>query len=221
MTRDGFLRIKNNLCRDVIVFYASAEAGPVASAPYDMIADIPNAVGFVAPGVEVEIVDEAGHVMPVDTEGFVRVRTPVLLARSRADQTDMNWFYPGDLGWLTEEGALCIAGRTGDVVNRGGVKLSVADFENFLLSCPGVKDAGICTHRGTTGYEEVWIGIVLEPAADIAMLRQSIESNAVFGANFDKLFVVEALPRGTLGKIQRNELRQMLQDISEQSTLPG
>jgi acyl-coenzyme A synthetase/AMP-(fatty) acid ligase len=53
------------------------------------------------------------------------------------------------------------------------------------------------------------------------MLRQSIESNAVFGANFDKLFVVEALPRGTLGKIQRNELRQMLQDISEQSTLPG
>jgi acyl-coenzyme A synthetase/AMP-(fatty) acid ligase len=221
MTRDGFLRLKNNLCREVIIFYASAEAGPVASAPYDMIADIPNAVGFVAPGVEVEIVDGAGHVMPAGTEGFVRVRTPVLLARSPADQPDTNWFYPGDLGWLTEEGVLCIAGRTGDVINRGGVKLSVTDFENFLLSAPGVKDAGICTVMGASGFQEVWVGVVLEPSTDMAAFRQSIESNPQFGTNIDRLFVVETIPRGTLGKIQRDELIKMLQAIGDDSAWSG
>ena len=50
-------------------------------------------------------------------------------------------------------------GRKGDVINRGGVKLSVADFEEFLRSCPGVKDAGVCTLMGASGFEEVWVGV--------------------------------------------------------------
>ena len=74
--------------------------------------------------------------------------------RERKRRTD--WFYPGDLGSLTEDGVLCIMGRSGDVVNRGGTKLSSTEFESFLMACAGVKDAGICTHMGDAGYEEVW-----------------------------------------------------------------
>jgi acyl-coenzyme A synthetase/AMP-(fatty) acid ligase len=112
---------------------------------------------------------------------------------------------------------LCIAGRTGDVVNRGGVKFSVTDFEEFLRSCPGVNDAGICTMMGASGFEETWIGLVLDPSADIGALRQKIEANENFGTNIDKLFVTETIPRGTLGKIQRDELKKMLQSIAEEA----
>jgi acyl-coenzyme A synthetase/AMP-(fatty) acid ligase len=217
ITREGVERIIKNVCRNVIIQYASTEAGPVATAPYDVIADIPGAVGFIVPDAEVEVVDATDRSLPPGVEGFVRVRTPIFLARPGAGASATTWFYPGDLGWITDEGVLCIAGRRGDVLNRGGVKLSITDFEDFLLSCPGVQDAGVCTLMGTSGIEEVWIGVVLEPSTDLAALRQKVESNRDFGPNIDRLFVVEAIPRGTLGKVQRDELKKMLQEIGERT----
>lgn len=216
MSSDGINRIKRHLCRNIVITYSSTEAGVAAIAPHDMIADIPNAVGFVIPEAEVQIVDAAGKILPVGSEGLVRLRTMQFLENFDVKDAD-TWYYPGDVGWLTESGVLCIAGRRGDVLNRGGVKLSISDFEEFLRSCPGVQDAGVCALMGVAGYEEVWVGVVLAPAADFGALRSRIEADATFGINFDKLFVVESIPRGGLGKIQRDELKTILQNIAEQA----
>jgi acyl-coenzyme A synthetase/AMP-(fatty) acid ligase len=215
LSADGIQRIKHYLCRNVILYYGSTEAGAAAIAPHDMIAHIPNAVGFVAPGAEIQIVDAQDNAVPAGSEGFVRLRTRQFLLNFQIEDSS-TWYYPGDVGWLTEDGVLCIAGRKGDVINRGGVKLSVNDFEDFLRSCPGVKDAGVCTLMGASGFEEIWIGVVLDPLADIGALRQKIEANTNFGTNIDKLFVVAQIPRGALGKIQHDELKKMLQSIAEE-----
>src|SRR5206468_658578 len=61
---EGVERLRMNLCRNVILAYASTEAGTVAIAPYETIAHIPRAVGYVLPGVEIEIVDHANTVLP-------------------------------------------------------------------------------------------------------------------------------------------------------------
>ena len=220
LSADGLQRIKNHLCRNVILAYSSTEAGIAAMAPYDMIAHIPNAVGYVIPEAELQIVDAEDRVVPSGSEGFVRLRTMQFLSNFRIEDPNI-WFYPGDIGWLTEDGVLCIAGRKGDVINRGGVKLSMTDFEEFLRSCFGVTDAGVCTQMGASGHEEVWIGIVLDRAADIGALRQKIEANANFGTNIDRLFVIEAVPRGTLGKIQRDELKKILLSIGEEEASIG
>lgn len=220
MSKDGVRRIANHLCRNIVVTYSSTEAGVAAISPYEMIANIPSAVGYVIPEADVQIVDAENNVLPVGSEGFVRLRTKQYLLNFQI--TDPNvWFYPGDVGWLTENGVLCIAGRKGDVLNRGGVKLSVTDFEEFLQSCPGVKDAGVCMVMGRSGFEEVWTGLVLEPSADIGELRRYIDANETFGANFDKMFVVDVIPRGMLGKIQREELKKTLQGIAEAEDAPG
>ena len=216
VTREGMQQLMSHLCRNVILIYSSAEASTVAVAPYAMIADIPNAVGFTLPGVEVEIISPEGHVLPRGEEGFVRIRTPQFVEKLPPDAVD-TWFYPGDIGWLTDNGVLCIAGREGDVVNRGGFKLSVSQFENFLLACPGVVDAGVCTLMGTAGFEEIWVGVVLDSSFDPDTFRRSIEANTEYKSNIDKLFMVEAIPRGTLGKIQRAQLREMLQEIDSHS----
>ena len=139
ISRNSVLRVKESLCRNVIMIYGSTEAGVAALAPYDMIADIPGAVGYVMPGVDVEIVDAADRVLPVGKEGFVRVRSRVFSENMSAGESSDEWFYPGDLGWLTANNMLCIAGRNNDVVNRGGDKLSIADLEEFLLTCFGVE----------------------------------------------------------------------------------
>jgi long-chain acyl-CoA synthetase len=216
ITREGIERIKHHLCRNIVISYASTEAGTAAMAPYDAIAHIPGAVGYVVPGAEIEIIDHLGAILPIGAEGFVRLRTPQFLQNGSANGSAA-WFYPGDLGSLTTEGALCVMGRSGDVVNRGGTKLSSAEFESFLMACAGVKDAGICTHRGEAGYDEIWAGVVLEPSIDLAVFRQHIESNAQFGTNIDKLFVVESIPRNELGKIQQALLKEFLQSINEDS----
>ena len=213
LAADGIRRIKCHLCRNVILTYASAEAGTVAIAPHDMIADTPNAVGFVIPEAEVQIVDVENNVLPAGTEGFIRLRTSQFLRNFQIEDSN-SWFYPGDVGLLTENGLLCIAAAKTDALNRGGAKLSMTECEDFLRSCPGVKDAGVCAQSGAAGFEEVWIGVVLEPSADIGALRQGIESDTGFGANIHRLYVVDAIPRDALNNIQRDELRQMLQSIA-------
>ena len=220
IAREGIERIKHHLCRNIVISYASTEAGTAAMAPYDLIAHIAGAVGYVVPGAEIEIVDHLGAILPIGSEGFIRLRTPQFLKNAGANG-GAAWFYPGDLGSLTEDGVLCVMGRSGDVVNRGGAKLSSTEFESFLTACAGVKDAGICTHMGAAGYEEVWAGVVLEPSIDLAAFRHHIESNAQFGTNIDKLFVVESIPRNELGKIQPALLKEMLQSIGDEFVSPA
>lgn len=218
---DGIRRIKRNLCRNVILTYSTAEVGIVAVASHDMITDLPGAVGYVMPGVDVEIVDTAGRVLPIGKEGFVRVRSLVLAENLAGGGSSDEWFYPGDLGWLTETNVLCIACSATDAINRGGEKLSITDVEEFLLNCLGVKDAGVCTVTGRNGLSEVWVGLVLERSADVAALRHTIESNPQLKNNIDRIFIVEAIPRGLLGKVQSDELEKMLNYIGAENGWPA
>lgn len=219
ISRQGVDRLKQSLCRNIIVSYSATEASTVAIAPYDMIVGIPDAVGFVVPEVTVEIVDASGALLPIGAEGFVRVQTPfssALAAASGPDASvDSKWYYPGDIGWLTDNGVLCIAGRREDVLNRGGHKLATTDFEEFLCATPGVRDAGVCSVMGEGGFAEIWVGVVLEEGADMGAFRQYIESNETYRGNIDKMFVVEEVPRGENRKLQRGELQAMLKSIIE------
>jgi acyl-coenzyme A synthetase/AMP-(fatty) acid ligase len=222
ISRQGAEKLKLNLCRNIIMAYGTTEAGSIARAPYDMIADIPGAVGFVLPEARVEIVDVADNALPPGKEGFVRLQTPLFNAlrdgHDRAtDDPKAGWFYPGDIGWLTEKGVLCIAGRQEDVLNRAGMKLAATDFEEFLTACPGVRDAGVCSMMEAADFAEIWVGVVLDPTIDMGAFRRHIESNVQFGGNIDKLFVVEEIPRGEMGKIKRQELQELLKSIGDES----
>jgi len=217
ISRQGADRLKRNLCHNIIVAYSATEAGAMALAPHDMIAGIPDAVGFVVPGVKVEIVDAAGTALPIGSEGFVRVQTPLTklsaAARKPGSGPESHWYYPGDIGRLTDNGVLCIAGRREDVLNRGGVKLATTDVEEFLLAAPGVHDAGVCSVMGEAGFAEIWVGVVLEEGADMGDFRRHIESDLKFSGNIDKMFVVEEIPRGENRKLQREQLQAMLKAI--------
>jgi fatty-acyl-CoA synthase len=108
-------RIQANLCRNIVIGYGSAEAGRIAFAQYDMIADVQGAVGFVAPNVNIEIVDESDNLVMPGEEGRVRCQTEyfskVFSANSPepAGVTHEAWCYPGDRGRMTSDGILCIS----------------------------------------------------------------------------------------------------------------
>jgi acyl-coenzyme A synthetase/AMP-(fatty) acid ligase len=209
-------RLRNLVCRKIIVSYASTEAGPVASAPYAAIEHIPDAVGFVVPDVEVEIVDESGAILPSGTDGLLRLRTPHQQLSRQTIQNGLSpakrdsWFYPGDIGHLTEHGVLCITGRSSDVINSGGVKVSSVRIEEIVQGLPEIMEAAACGVMGPTGIEEVWIAIVTQAGVDIAEIKRRLKEHNEVKIEPAEVFVLEQLPRGDLGKVQKFRLKEQL-----------
>jgi acyl-coenzyme A synthetase/AMP-(fatty) acid ligase len=128
--RDGISAVRAALCGNVLGVYGSALAGVIAAAPFDAIAGTPDAIGFVMPWVELEIVDELGAVLGTDAEGLVRYRTPQLTENLKATEPDEpinvrdGWFYPGHIGRLTADGILCLSGRSSGAISRDSHKFS-------------------------------------------------------------------------------------------------
>jgi acyl-coenzyme A synthetase/AMP-(fatty) acid ligase len=208
-------RLRSQVCRDILVCYASTEAGTSASASYAAIEGIPQAVGFLLPDVDLEIVDEAGSLMPSGAEGLIRLRTPQLRLNadpSRAMPADDRaaWFYPGDIGRLTDDGVLCVTGRGSDVINSGGVKVSAAKIEEIVQAIPEIRDAAACGILGPTGVEEVWLAVVAAAPVDSEAIGRLLKENREVGLEPAQVFVVDSLPRGDLGKLQRYRLKEQL-----------
>jgi acyl-coenzyme A synthetase/AMP-(fatty) acid ligase len=219
-SRDVIKRIQSVLCRNVVVAYGSTEGSLVAIAPYDMVADIPDAVGLLFPSVEMEIVDDSGRVLPSGSEGFLRYRTPFFVKNFAVNNPggppdgSKAWCYPGDLGTVTANGVLCVRGRGDDIINCGGFKISAVSIEEAALACAGVKDAGVCGIRGDAGADEVWIGLVTAPGFQLSAFQQSLQQHPrinelLLGAGAE-VVAVDAIPRNQLGKIERAQLREKL-----------
>ena len=157
-----------------------------------------------------------GEPLPPGAEGLIRYRTPQLLENIRRAGSDAvpgvrgEWFYPGDIGTLTADGVLRFAGRSSDVINRGGVKVSATRIEEILKTMPGVADAAVCGVAGPSGLEEIWIAIVPNGTIDVADVEKLLLGHAEVGAAPDEVFLLDELPRGELGKVQKVRLRELL-----------
>jgi acyl-coenzyme A synthetase/AMP-(fatty) acid ligase len=219
VSRDVVRRVQASLCRNVVIDYGTTEASLVAWAPYDMIADIPDAVGFVGPWCELEIVDQGHQPLPAGQEGLIRIRTPFFVKNRAANNAGAQdaaaqWYYPGDLGHVTDNGVLCIRGRGDDVINCGGLKVSAGSLEEVLLKCSGVRDAAVCGVKGASGLEELWIGLVPKPGFQLAEFQRELEHQPKFSelllTTGAEVISIDVIPRNQLGKIQRGELREKL-----------
>lgn len=216
-------RIQTGLCRNVINVYGSSESGLAAAARYDLIAHVPQAVGFVRPDMQIEIVDVAGNPVPAGQEGLVRGRSRFIAEVFAAHEPEKvaeaadAWWYPGDLGRLTEDGILCISGRTDEVINMGGVKVAASLLDERVRAYPGVKDAGTCAVLGPSGMDEVWIGVVSDVPVDFADLKNRIEESQTDAIKVGEIFAVEQIPRNDLGKLQRHELKALLLGIKSRA----
>lgn len=214
--RDGMRRIRAALCRNIISVYASSEAGAAAVAPFDLIEAVAGAVGFVAPWADVEIVDGAGIPLPAGREGSIRYRTPQFLASAMATGvagTDP-WFYPGDVGRLTEDGILCFTGRTSDVINIGGVKVSSRRIEEVLETMEEVREAAACGVEDASGMEKLWVAVVASGPVDADALKAKAKAHPDIGNNLSELFVVSELPRSDSGKVQKVRLKELMLGLS-------
>src|SRR5262249_36721249 len=155
-----------------------------------------------------------------EQEGLIRYRTPFFVKNRAANEPHGpggavgQWYYPGDIGYVTASGVLCIRGRGDDVINCGGLKVSAGSLDEVLLKCSGVRDAAVCGVKGQSGMEELWIGIVPTAGFAVAQLQRELEQDAKFGEILKvvgaEVVAIDQIPRNQLGKIQRAELREKL-----------
>jgi len=206
--------IRAALCRNAINQYGSTEAGVAALTPFNVLADKPGAIPL--PWTELQIVNETGEQLPAGAEGLIRYRTPQLaenLKRAGSDGVpgvSDGWFYPGDIGTLTTDGLLRFVGRSSDVINRGGVKVSGNRIEEIVKGMPQIKDAAACGIVGTSGLEEIWIAVEAHGPVDIREIKDILREHVDIGISPDEVFVLDELPRGELGKVQKLRLKELL-----------
>ena len=110
---------------------------------------------------------------------------------------------------LSETGLLSIAGRVGDVINLGGVKIAPALIEEALFACPGVKDVAAFSLENEDGAEGLWLAVVRGDAyVQDALISRYRDQFKLPTPNFVD---VDMIPRNGMGKVLRNVLRDSVQ----------
>jgi malonyl-CoA/methylmalonyl-CoA synthetase len=119
------------------------------------------------------------------------------------------FFKTGDVGRIDERGYVTIVGRSKDLIISGGYNVYPAEIEGYINELPGVAESAVVgilhADFGEVGVAVVIAkpGAVVDPGHIIASLKSKL-------ANFKvpkQCFVVDSLPRNTMGKVQKNILR--------------
>jgi cyclohexanecarboxylate-CoA ligase len=171
-------------------------------------------------GSEVKVVDEQGKLVSAGTVGRLFVRGAQLMLgyyrRPEMEPFDAEgWLDTGDLAFMDEEGYIRIAGRTKDLIIRGGENIPVVDIENVLLEHPALLAVALVGYPDTRLGERVCAFAQLRPGQqfDVRTMQGHMEAKKVAKQFWpEKLVIVETLPRTPSGKIQKFALRQMARD---------
>ncbi len=174
-------------------------------------------VGRALPGVGLRVVDDQGRACAAGDIGQIEVRGPNVFAgywrmpeKTKEEFSADGWFKTGDVGKLSTDGYVSIVGRSKDLVISGGYNVYPAEIEGVLNELPGVAESAVVGAPHPDFGEAVVAvlvarpGTTLDPAALLATLKGRI-------ANFKvpkRVFVVAELPRNTMGKVQKNLLRE-------------
>jgi malonyl-CoA/methylmalonyl-CoA synthetase len=149
--------------------------------------------------------------------GNIQVRGPNVFKgywkmpeKTREEFTDDGWFKTGDVGKIDERGYVTIVGRSKDLIISGGYNVYPAEIEAYINEMPGVAESAL-VGVPHPDFGEVGIAVVIpKPGASIdgdqviAQLKSQL-------ANFKipkRCFIVDQLPRNTMGKVQKNILRE-------------
>jgi len=203
--------------------YGMSETVMLTSNPYAADARYPGqserrggTVGFPLPSVQLRVHSDDGVELPVGEIGGIQVKGPNVFSgywrmpeKTKEEFTTDGFFKTGDVGKIDERGYVVIVGRSKDLIISGGYNVYPVEIEGYINDMTGVAESAL-VGVPHPDFGEVGVAVV------VAKPGTTVSGDAVIAAlksqlaNFKipkKCFVVDALPRNTMGKVQKNLLR--------------
>ena len=206
----------------VLERYGMTETNMNTSNPYDG-ERVPGAVGHPLPGVSVRVTDpETGKELARETIGMIEVKGPNVFQgywrmpeKTKAEFRPDGFFITGDLGKIDDKGYVHILGRGKDLVISGGFNVYPKEIESEIDAMPGVVESAVIGVPHADFGEGVTAVLVRQPGASIdeAAVLKGLDGRLAKFKMPKRVFVVDELPRNTMGKVQKNVLRETYKDI--------
>jgi malonyl-CoA/methylmalonyl-CoA synthetase len=206
----------------VLERYGMTETNMNTSNPYDG-ERVPGAVGFPLPGVSVRVTDpDTGKPFEADTIGMIEVKGPNVFKgywrmpeKTKSEFRDDGFFITGDLGKIDAKGYVHILGRGKDLVISGGFNVYPKEIESEIDAMPGVIESAVIGVPHADFGEGVTAVVVSDnkTALDEAAVIKALDGQIAKFKMPKRVIFVDDLPRNTMGKVQKNVLRETYKDI--------
>ncbi len=174
-------------------------------------------VGFALPGVNLRVQDDDGKALGTDEIGGIQVKGPNIFKgywrmpeKTKEEFTADGFFKTGDVGKIDKRGYITIVGRSKDLIISGGYNVYPAEIEGYINDLPGVAESAL-VGVPHPDFGEVGVAVVIAKAGATLQADAIVASLKSKLANFKipkQCFVVAELPRNTMGKVQKNLLRE-------------
>jgi malonyl-CoA/methylmalonyl-CoA synthetase len=196
--------------------YGMSETTMLVSNPYEGERRA-GTVGFPLSGVAVRVVDSAGHLCAPGEIGDIQVKGPNVFKgywrmpeKTAEEFTEDGHFKTGDVGRFDTDGYLAIVGRSKDLIISGGYNVYPKEIESVIDEMDGVAESAVIGMPDPDFGEAVTAVVVRKAPASLSE-AQVIAALKTCIANFKvpkRVFFVNELPRNTMGKVQKNLLRE-------------
>ncbi len=196
--------------------YGMTETGMIASNPYEGERRT-GSVGFPLPGVSVRIANpETGVELAQGKTGVIEVSGPNVLAgywkKPHLHDSEFRsdgYFITGDLGTIDDDGYVTIVGRAKDLIISGGLNVYPKEIETLLDGIEGVVESAVFAIPHADFGEAVAASVVVTRNSNITpeTIKAALKDKLASFKQPKAIFVVEDLPRNSMGKVQKNILR--------------
>ena len=195
--------------------YGMTETGMNTSNPYHGERRA-GTVGFPLSGVELRVMGQDGQEVTQGETGMIEVRGPNVfkgywqMPEKTAEELRADGFFiTGDLGRIDAEGYVTIIGREKDLIISGGYNVYPKEVEQLLDDQPGVKESAVIGVPHSDFGEAVVAVLVAEGSTlpDLEAIKGNVKAKLANYKRPKDYIVLDALPRNTMGKVQKNALR--------------
>jgi len=221
LKEDTFEEFENRTGHRILERYGMTETHVNTSNPLNGERK-PGTVGLPLSDVELRIVDDNSIPLTEGEIGNIQVKGPNVFKaywrlpeKSNEAFTDNGYFDTGDKGQIDKDGYISIVGRSKDLIISGGLNIYPKEVEIIIDQLPGVKESTVIgvPHKD---FGEAVVAIIVESQKDTleeSKLRSLLKSDL---ANFKvpkAIVFLSELPRNTMGKVQKNVLRDQYQGL--------
>jgi malonyl-CoA/methylmalonyl-CoA synthetase len=221
LSPETFAEFEARTEQSIVERYGMTEAGIITSNPLAGERR-PGSVGLPLPDVEIRVANEDGEILKSGETGVLEIKGPnvfkgywQMAEKTAAEFRPDGFFITGDISRISPDGYVSIVGRAKDLIISGGYNVYPIEVEAEIDAVEGVAESAVIGLPHPDFGEGVTAIVVKKTAANLAEkeILKALEQRLAAYKRPKKVIFVAALPRNTMGKVQKNILRDTYHDL--------